>query len=43
MASRIIVLADQRRSTSEESVGTRRDNNTFSFTLLAGRAAKLNR
>ena len=33
----VIVLADERGSTTEESVGTSGDDDTLSFTLLASR------
>ena len=35
MPGGIIVLTDQRSSTTKESVGTSGDDNTFSFTLFA--------
>lgn len=34
----LVVLADERSGTTEESVGTSRDNDTLGLTLLAGRA-----
>ena len=36
VASGIVVLADQRGGTSEESIGTGRDDDTLGFTLLTG-------
>ena len=35
VAGRVIVLPDQRRSASKESVGSCRDDDAFGFTLLA--------
>jgi len=43
VASRVIILAEQQRNTSKKGVGTRRDNNTLCFTLLASRAAEIQR
>ena len=37
VAGGIIILANERRSTTEESVGTGGDDNTLSFTLFASR------
>lgn len=37
MAGRIIILADQGGSTTEESVGTGSNNDAFCFTLFASR------
>jgi hypothetical protein len=39
VASGIVVLANKRRRATEEGVGASGNNNTFSFTLLAGRTA----
>lgn len=43
MSSRIVVLSDEGRSSSEEGVGSCGDYDPFSFSLLAGRSAETRR